>query len=195
MTETPDTTKTQSAVDTLFEATQKNYSILESLKVGLLSNLFTGFHGRTGPKRIAKMRKAKPAKALTSELAALSAIEANHFLALATANKEQAEAAFRYTAIVNFTAPITFIVLLNQILPGGVIEVVSAYLDLDTFGLTAVILLFILAVIYPIAHAYLGTSNARDIYHLSMIEVARRGGSFTSDAGSGEDLSSNPADS
>ena len=137
MTETPDTTKTQSAVDTLFEATQKNYSILESLKVGLLSNLFTGFHGRTGPKRIAKMRKAKPAKALTSELAALSAIEANHFLALATANKEQAEAAFRYTAIVNFTAPITFIVLLNQILPGGVIEVVSAYLDLDTFGLTA----------------------------------------------------------
>lgn len=181
-------------VDALFSAAQKRYSFLTSLKAGLLSNLFTGVHGRTGRNRIQRMRKANPAVRLEREFAELSTRQATYFLGLATANKEQAEAAFRYTAIVNFTAPITIVVLINQILPEGLIALLEAYLGLDALSLTLVVFLFVIAVIYPIAHAYLGAGNARDIYHLSMIELARRGGAPSMDVDSNDDLTSNPAD-
>lgn len=160
----------------LFEAARKDFSIASAWRSGLLFDIISGFHRRIGGDRVKRLQGTKPARKLSTALARASDRTVSYFAVLATVNKEQAEASFRYTAIVNFTAPVTVVLLANQVIPGGLIDLLRAGdPTLGWIRLSFVALVFLFSVIGPISLAYLGTSMARDLYHLAVIEKAKRG--------------------
>ncbi len=180
--------------EALFNQTTKRFSIWGALKSGLLSGFLVGYHGRLTHRRVQILVKSKIAKELKANLAALTDPHSAHFLGLASVNKEQAEAAFRYTAIINFTAPITLIVVMNQVFPELFPWIFETYLALDSFRLSLVIGLFILATVVPVFQAYVSVGIARDIYHIALIDGARRGSRGGSDHDTGDDDSVGPVD-
>ncbi len=180
--------------ETLFHATAKQYSLWAALKSGMLSGFLIGYHGRLTNRRVQILYKTKFARELKAALTQLNDQQSSHFLGLATVNKEQAEAAFRYSAIINFTAPITLIVVINQIFPGFLSGALSNYLLLGPIEIGLVVALFIVAVITPVFQAYMSVAIARDIYHMGTIDRARRGGSRSDEAKEDTGASIDPGD-
>ena len=163
------------AAEALFDETQKQFGMLATLGSALSLGALTGFNPRTRSNRVKTMRRADRAKRLEAGLAGLGAVGLSYFTGLAAVSKEQAEAAFRYTAIVNFTAPITVLVIFNQILEGGIMGVLGIASDLDGWAVGLLAVAFVITVIVVLSYAYIGAQLARDVLHLAQLEQARRG--------------------
>jgi len=169
------TDKLQTAEDVFAEA-QARFSVLRVLRSALHFTGMFGFNLRTRANRVSHLRHSANGRYLSTRLEALSDQGLSFFLGLATVNKEQAEAAFRYTAIVNFTAPITLIVFLSQVLDGGVMGVYTEASPFQQNVLLITAIAFVACVNGLITYAYIGVQTARDIHHLAFLEQARRGG-------------------
>ncbi len=181
------------AAEALFDQTQTQFGILATLGSALSLGALTGFNPRTRSHRVKLMRRPDRAKRLEAGLAGLGAVGLSYFTGLAAVSKEQAEAAFRYTAIVNFTAPITVLVIFNQILEGGIMGVVGSTSDIDGWALGLLAAAFVITVTGVVSYAYIGAQMARDILHLAQLEQARRG-SFNPAASDEDDGMVEPAD-
>lgn len=161
--------------EALFNKTARKFSLWGSVKSGVMSGFLFGYHGRLTHRRVEILGKPKIARQLKSDLAELTDAQSAHFHGLAAVNKEQAEAAFRYTAIINFTAPITLIVVLNQVFPNFFPWLFNVYLAVGPVRLGIVIGVFLLATVGPVFQAYVSVGIARDLFHLAVIDGARRG--------------------
>lgn len=164
------------AAEALFDQAQKQHGVLAILRSALNLGALIGFNARTRNNRVKALRRSSQSKMLAQGLSGLGAAGLSFFMGLAAVNKEQAEATFRYTAIVNFTAPITVLVILNQIIEGGLMAVFEVTSEFDRWALTALAAFFFVTVIGVISYAYIGAQMARDILHLATLEQARRGG-------------------
>ena len=172
MSETEQTEDTPAKdVETLFHETSERFSGLVALGPSLVSAVLIGFHSRLDGKRVKKMLSTERAQQLRTDLEDLSASDIRRFLRIAVANKEQADAAFRYTAIVNFTLPITLVVGISQIFPNSIPELLSILTSDGPHLLILVSALFVTFVLVPIVLAYANVQAARDIYHLALIET------------------------
>ena len=176
------------AAEALFDQTQKQFGILASLGSALSLGALIGFNPRTRSNRVTMMRRADRARTLEAGLAGLGAVGLSYFTGLAAVSKEQAEAAFRYTAIVNFTAPITVLVIFNQILEGGIMGVLGSDSDLDGWALGLLAVAFVITVIGVVSYAYIGAQMARDVLNLAQLEQARRGSFSVAAADEGDEM-------
>lgn len=159
----------------LFSEVQSRYSTRAAFVQTIGSPLaFVGVNRRLGARRLTTLRSTRRAQFLSRALSDLSTPELKAFMGLAVANKEQADAAFRYTAIVNFTAPLTVLIVTNQIVGG---ELLDGAANLSSVGFSLFIALCVagaLGILYILIAAQGGVQFARDIYHLTLIEQARR---------------------
>ncbi len=194
MAKSKETANELDAVDRLFADTSQNFSVISALMAGLLSWAMLGYHGRLTRRRMERLQNAPSARTLKAKLVNLNDRQSAYFQGLASVNKEQADAAFRYTALINFTAPITLIVILNQLFPGFLSGFFTDFLGFDEASITLAIALFILATVGPLFHAYISASVAKDIYHLALIDGARRGDRSRAEADGGEDETVEPTD-
>ena len=138
-----------------------------------------GLSARSGANRLAKMRRSASAPLLEAEMKKLSAADLAHFLAMASVNREQAEAAFRFTAITNFTIPLSVFLIANQTFPGWFTTFLEALKEDPgsvAFFASVVAAAFI-GIVGIVLFAYAGVHHARDVHHLTLIEAGRRGGS------------------
>ncbi|HCR64974.1 MAG: hypothetical protein CMH90_09615 [Oceanicaulis sp.] len=181
------------AAEALFDQAQKQHGVLAILRSALNLGALIGFNGRTRNNRVKALRRSNQSKMLAQGLSGLGAAGLSYFNGLAVVNKEQAEAAFRYTAIVNFTAPITVLVIFNQIIEGGLMGVFETASEFDSWKFAALAASFMTIVIGVISYAYIGAQMARDILHLTTLEQARRGG-FSAAAPDEDDGMVEPAD-
>ena len=137
----------------------------------------TGFFGvpsRLLPDRVAQVIGAPGAKRARHLLGFLSDGDLRVFHARAAINLEQAVAGARASLVFNVSAPVAFLVLLNTILPGSIAETyfsdpVIARASIAALGLFGIVILLI------VWYAFAGAQQARDLYHLATLEMARRG--------------------
>lgn len=181
------------AAEALFEQTQKQFGVLATLGSALNLGALAGFNPRTRSHRVKTMRRSDRAIRLETGLAGLGAAGLSYFTGLAAVSKEQAEAAFRYTAIVNFTAPITVLVIFNQILEGGIMGALGSGSDLEGWVLSLLAAAFVVTMVGVVSYAYIGAQMARDVLHLAQLEQARRG-SFSPAGPEAEDGMVEPPD-
>lgn len=164
------------AAEALFDQVQKQHGVFAVLGSAMNLGALGGFNARTRGNRVKALRASNRSKMLAQRLSELGAIGLSYFTGLAIVNKEQAEAAFRYTAIVNFTAPITVLVILNQIVEGGFMGAFNTASEAEGWAFTALAAGFMVTVTVVISYAYAGAQMARDVLHLANLELARRGG-------------------
>ena len=133
-----------------------------------------GLPSRLLPDRVAKLTGAAGAKRVRHLLGLLSDPDLRVFHARAAIGLEQATAAARTCLIVNVSAPIGFFVLLNSLLPGSIEE---TYLSDPVTAAFFVSGAFVaaLGVSIVVWYAFAGVQQARDLYHLATLEMARRG--------------------
>ena len=169
---------TESALtaEELFARTQERFStksvLLNTLRSGYA---FFGVNSRIGGRRVTVMRSSDRAIFLTKGLARLSDSELTAFVGLALVNKEQAEAAFRYTAIVNFTSPITILVVINQLVEGSIRQYFLNDTDGATYFFYTLLGITLFGAAFLLVASQGGVQFARDIYHLAIIEQSKRG--------------------
>ncbi len=132
----------------------------------------SGLSERTGANRLALLREKTRAQALKVVLDRLSPTELRQFQTLAFVNFEQASASLRINVISSISLPVGLLVFFNQIFPGELAALlegataVSAWIGLST-ALAGLIL--------NMWFCYAGVHQARDLYHLTLIESAARG--------------------
>ena len=168
------------AAEALFDQTQKQHGVFAVLRSAMSLGALIGFNARTRSNRVKALRRSKPSQTLAQGLSGLGAAGLCYFTGLAVVNKEQAETAFRYTAIVNFTAPITVLVIFNQMIEGGLMATFETSPEFYRWGLIVLAAAFI-TVTGVISYAYIGAQLARDVLHLANLERARRGGVHASE--------------
>ena len=133
---------------------------------------FYGLVERTHPNRMGKLLNAQKARAVSDIFQKLDDRQLGQFRTMAFVNLEQATSAMRLNVIGNISIPVGFLVLVNQLLPNR--------LGLFISEIGAEALLFICSVVLALLvvtmwYAYAGVLQARDLYHLTLIETARRG--------------------
>ena len=134
-----------------------------------------GMSARAHGGRLAQMRARPAAKRVRHLLEGLSNRDLRVFHARAAINQEQAVAATRLTVLANVSVPLALVLLVGELAPGiwdwvfrnEEPSIVVMSLAGLIGGLTAVG-----AVIW---YAYAGVHQARDLYHLATLEMARRG--------------------
>jgi len=99
------------AAEALFEQIYRERGLVAFVRSLFGLGFMTGFNSRIYSNRVKALRETHLAQLLEQGLADLSARNLSYFSGLASVNKDQAEAAFRFTAIVNFTAPVTVLVI------------------------------------------------------------------------------------
>lgn len=188
--------KHYTAAEALWAEVQTTYST-RSTFVSLTTSWagMMGLSPRLGSRRLTVMQSDKRARWLVSKLEGLSNASLAAFKTMAFINKDQAEAAFRYMAVVNFTVPLTLIVAANQIWKvdfGELIRQLSA--DGGLWIMVGLLAFAITTSYLYITAAHKAVGQARDIYHLALLELSKR--QITSDAEDTEavDMSTLPLD-
>lgn len=184
MTQSEDT----QAAEALFEQIYRERGLVAFVRSLFGLGFMTGFNSRIYSNRVKALRQTHLAQLLEQGLAGLSARGLSSFSGLASVNKDQAEAAFRFTAIVNFTAPVTVLVIINQIVEGGFLSVLETASPSELLVLIAVVVSLSITVIGLLFYAYVGAQTARDVLHLVQLEQARRGGFGVMEAQAGDVL-------
>ena len=148
-----------------------------------------GMAERAGGDRLSVMRRRPGAKRVAHLLEGLSDPDLRVFHARAAINLEQAVAATRLTVLYNISVPLGVVLLVNELAPNLVALVFAdsgpAVTGAAWSGLLALLGLVFLAIWFCFA----GVHQARDLYHLATLAMARRGLAAT--LGGGE---ANPAD-
>lgn len=140
----------------------------------------SGVASRTGPSRILKLRRSRPALRLVPLVAGLRRAQLGRLVVLSEINHDQAMSALRLTLVANISGPIGALVLVNQFLPGSVEDFLRSLPPLALFLPLSVILSMLIGVIW---FAYAGVAAARDLNHLLRISYAAAGGSVPGEDG------------
>lgn len=137
----------------------------------------SGVGERVGFDRLGTVTRRPVAKRVNERLGGLSDADMRVFHAYATVNLEQASGALRLSLIVNVSLPVGLILLLNALLPDGLagLHVVRTASDAGWLYWTISLSLLLAVVAALVWYCYAGVHQARDLYHLSSIELARRG--------------------
>ncbi len=134
-------------------------------------NWLTGIADRMSSDRVARLENTKAAHRLGIILAQLDDAEMRQFRARAEVNLDQAIGAMRLTLVVNFSTPIGFILIANQIFPGRLGEAMQL---LDPPYLFIFFAAFVVTLVLFVWYCYAGVAQARDVRHLCMLESAKR---------------------
>ena len=170
--EAPPTPKPTLALDDAWGEASALYANRKGMKLTRAG--FFGLPSRLLPDRVAKLKGAPGAKRVRHLLGLLSDSDLRVFHTQAAIGLEQATAAARTCLIVNVSAPIGFLVLLNSLLPGSLEE---TYFSGGSLSIGFLVGTAIAAVGVPLVvwYAFAGVQQARDLYHLATLEMARRG--------------------
>lgn len=133
-----------------------------------------GVSERLFPDRFDRLVGRAGAKRVSHLLCLLSDADLRVFQTRAAISHEQAVAGARMTLILNVSGPIGFVVLLTNLLPGGAEAAFAGEPEiLVGFLVGAVVAAAIL--LFLVWYAFAGVHQARDLYHLATLEMAKRG--------------------
>lgn len=135
-------------------------------------NWLTGIADRMPSDRVERLERTKDAQRLCAIFERLDDAEMRQFRTRAEVNLDQAVAAMRLSLVVNMSAPVGFILVLNQVLPGRLAETL---LGLGPLVFLGSITIFIVTLVIFLWYCYAGVAQARDVRHLCLLEGARRG--------------------
>jgi hypothetical protein len=130
---------------------------------------YFGLASRAGENRIRELTGSAPARRLKAVLAEADAAQISRLAVRSAINQDQAEAALRLTLVANISAPVGGLVLLNQFLPGSVVD---TFLDLSPLVVLMPLLMVVSILLAIIWYAYAGVAAARDLNHLLRIAQA-----------------------
>lgn len=131
----------------------------------------TGLSIDTRANRLQRLLKQNRAAALGDILAELNERDIRRFHHYADVNLERAAAAMRLNLVVNISAPIGALVIVNQLFPQLIPYFVDEYgMDAIIAGALGALSLLLLSIWY----CYAGVSQARDLKHLSDLYRADR---------------------
>ena len=150
-----------------------------------ISWLTTGLSERAGYKRLRVLEDGKQAAKFYDITKDLKTRQLRYLLKRAELNFEQAYNAGRISMVINGSAVIGFVVILNQIFPGAIqsffkflflslnnptstLDVIGSVISLSSF------LMGIITLIVVLSYSYGGTAQARDLKHLLELSLARR---------------------
>ncbi|MEM8772890.1 MAG: hypothetical protein AAGD92_14680 [Pseudomonadota bacterium] len=133
---------------------------------------FSGLSERTAGNRLAILRGKQRAKAASRILGALTSAELREFQTLAFVNFEQASASLRVNIVTSISIPVGLLVIFNQVFPG---ELAALFEGPTSFPAWAPIIAALLWLLLNMCFGYAGVHQARDLYHLTLIEAAQRG--------------------
>lgn len=126
----------------------------------------TGVSVDTASDRIQRLLGEPRAQALRKILAALDAGALRRFLERAEINLDRAAAAMRLNLIVNISAPVGALVIVNQLFPQAVATFVAEYgMESIVVGSACVLFLLLLSIWY----SYCCVTQARDLAHLTRL--------------------------
>ncbi|MDJ0919694.1 MAG: hypothetical protein QNI84_01090 [Henriciella sp.] len=164
-----------SPAEALWSEVQRKYSTRYTFFSLNASLQGMGLSDRLGGRRVEVLQRSKHAQWLMAQLGNLDVFDLQAFKAIAYVNKDQAEAAFRFTAVANFTVPLTLAVVINQILENGLYRFLADSYEgsLALFAVTVFVIAMLMSYVV-IMGALSGVRHARDIYHLTMLELAKR---------------------
>lgn len=136
--------------------------------------MFAGLPERLLPNRFAKLVGHPRAKRAAHLLGLLSDRDLRIFQARAAIGLEQVVAAMRLFLVFNVSGPVGLVLLIGALLPE---DVVTAYLAQPGALLGGFVAAAVALPLYAwlIWYAFAGVHQARDLYHLATIEMAKRG--------------------
>ena len=137
-----------------------------------------GVSERAGAKRLRVLENGKSAKTLYELTKNLTQRDLRYLHKRAEVNFEQAQAAGRVGTILNGTLLVGAVVLLNQIFPGAIAEVLKLTF-LSPWGAYKIYMLItsflaVLMSVTVLSYSYGGAAKARDLKHLLELSLARR---------------------
>jgi len=140
--------------------------------------LYNGLSTRMSNKRLTRMMTGDGPDKLRDIMNASSDQRIKALRVMADVNHEQTSAAFKATMVSNVSAPLAFLALLHQILPGGLSQIVSyiqgegpflIYWNIGLMIIVSVMLMFV------VGYAIANLGQSRDIKNLIDIYAAERG--------------------
>jgi len=139
---------------------------------------FNGVSTRLKDGRISRLMKEDEVGALAAILDQCDDRRLKALRSYAAINLEQVQSAFRLTMIVNISAPIIFLTLLNQFIQGGLGALLYRFHQNERDNILAIAfgggvgaLMLLIVAFYALAHL----NRARDIRHLMELMAAERG--------------------
>lgn len=128
-----------------------------------------GISARSGPRRIARLEGSRSAIHLQKILADLGNAEIASLLVRSEVNLEQALSAFRLTLVVNISIPLGLMVLINQLAPGAIGNLLA---ETPVEAILVPLFLALGLLITSMWYAYAGALAARDLNHLLRLRLA-----------------------
>ncbi len=131
-----------------------------------------GVSSRSGPLRVARLEACRPAKRLRAILSDLGPADIERLLVRSEVNLEQAISAFRLTLVANISIPVGLVVLINQLAPGAIGNLIAQTPALAILLPLSLTLALLITVMW---YAYAGALAARDLNHLLRLRLADTG--------------------
>lgn len=139
---------------------------------------FNGLSTRVGSKRLTRMMTGDGPNRLRAIINSVSDERIKALRVVADVNHEQTSSAFKLTMVANVSAPLAFLAVLHQLIPGGLSQIWSTFQSDDKFFIhwnigvaTAAGIMLLFVVTYALA----SLGQARDIKNLIDIYAAERG--------------------
>lgn len=150
----------------------------------------TGVSMDTGADRLQCLLRQSRTSLLHDILDELDDAALSHFVQRTEINLERAAAALRLNLVVNISAPVGALVIVNQLFPEFVSDFVADYgMDAVTMASFSVVSLVLLSIWY----SYCCVTQARDLAHLTRLYAVRQG-EITSALHDFDDEPLNPAE-
>jgi len=173
-----DADKTTNDIEVIWQKLLKAFSNWKAVKPKK-SWLKTGLSERLGYRRMENLERSLSAKTFSELTQNLSDDELKYLHNLSRINLEQVTPAARISLIINVTSIIAFFVLVNQMLPGYIAEIMQ---DLTrqgpntplAYGILAGFITFIPIGIFITMYCFGGVAGARDLKNLIELKLARR---------------------
>lgn len=159
-------------LDDVWTEAAKLYANQRGMKLSRAA--WAGLPERLLPDRLAKLTGKQSAKRVSHLLSLLSDSDLRLFHTRAAINVEQAVAAIRLFLIFNISGPVGLVVLITALVPGGTLDAFFSSPGRLLGGLVGVAIA-VPFLTWMIWFAFAGVHQARDLYHLATLEMAKRG--------------------